>query len=121
MICQPWSRRRGYIRRGVHAFYTYTGTHAKTVVFGLLTPDGRGVVFRQYRKFDKHASAKFLKAAVRRFKKICMILDDAPQHKARMIRDLVDSTDGLTLKFLPATIPELSARAVLEGTQAQRA
>ena len=105
----------------MHAFYTYTGTHAKTVVFGTLTPDGRGVVFRQYSKFDKHTSDKFLKDAVRRFKKICMILDDAPQHKARMIRDLVDSTDGLNLKFLPATIPGLSARAVLEGTQAQRA
>ena len=38
-----------------------------------------------------------------------MILDRAPQHRAKMIRRLVDMTDGLTLKFLPAATPEISA------------
>ena len=66
-------------------------------------------MFRQYDRFDMHAFAKFLRAAVRKFGKICMILDRAPQHRAKMIRRLVEMTDGLTLKFLPAATPEISA------------
>ena len=66
-------------------------------------------MFRQYDKFDMYAFAKFLKAAVRKFGKICIILDRAPQHRAKMIRRLVERIDGLTLKFLPAATPEISA------------
>ena len=108
MIADPRSRRRGYTRKGIRAFYTYTGSHSKTVVFGLITTDGRSM-FRQYDRFDKHSFAKFLKAAVRKFKKICMIVDKAPQHRAKIINDLVDEIDGLTLKFLPTATPEISA------------
>ena len=82
--------------------YTYTGSHLKTIVFGLITTDD-GSVFRQYDKFDKHTFAKFLKVAVRKFEKICLIVDNAPQHYAKMILRLVDEIDGLTLKFLPTT------------------
>ena len=92
----------------MRASYVYTGSHSKTIVFGLLTTDGRRM-FRQYDRFDMHAFAKFLRAAVRKFGKICMILDRAPQHRAKMIRRLVEMTDGLTLKFLPAATPEISA------------
>ena len=66
-------------------------------------------MFRQYDKFDMHAFAKFLKAAVRKFEKICIILDKAPQHRAKMILRLVEMIDGLTLKFLPVATPEISA------------
>ena len=78
------------------------------MVFGLLTTDGRRV-FRQYDRFDMYAFARFLKAVVRKFGKICMILDNAPQHHARMIYQLVEMIEGLTLKFLPAATPEISA------------
>ena len=108
MIADAWARKRGYTRRRIRAFYTYTGSHSKTIVFGLITTNGRSM-FRQYDKFDKHAFAKFLKAAVRKFGKICLIVDNAPQHHAKMILRLVDEIDGLTLKFLPTATPESSA------------
>ena len=107
MIVGPRARKRGYTKRGIRASYVYTGSHSKTIVFGLLTTDGRRM-FRQYNKFDMHAFAKFIKAAVRKFGKICMILDNAQQHHARMIRHLVETMEGLTLKFLPAATPEIS-------------
>ena len=66
-------------------------------------------MFRQYDKFDMHAFAKFIKAAVRKFGRICLILDNAPQHHARLIRQLVEMIDSLTLKFLPTATPEISA------------
>ena len=108
VIAGPRARKRGYTRSGIRASYVYTGSHSKTIVFGLLTTDGRSM-FRQYDKFDMHAFAKFIKAAVRKFGKICLILDNAPQHYARLIRQLVEMIDGLTLKFLPAATPEISA------------
>ena len=53
--------------------------------------------------------ARFPKAAVRKFGKICLIVDNAPQHHAKIILRLVDEIDGLTLKFLQAATPEISA------------
>ena len=88
--------------------YTYTAHTQRPTVFGLITTDGRSM-FRQYDKFDMHAFAKFIRAAVRKFGKICLILDKAPQHRAKMIRRLADEIDGLTLKFLPTATPEISA------------
>ena len=108
MIAGPRARKRGYTRRGIRASYVYTDSHSKTIVFELLTTDGRRM-FRQYDRFDMHAFARFLKVAVRKFGKICLILDNAPQHHARMIRRFVGMIDGLTLKFLPAAIPKISA------------
>ena len=66
-------------------------------------------MFRQHDRFDMHAFARFLRAAVRKFGKICLIVDNAPKCRAKMIRHLVDKTDGLTLKFLQVAVPEISA------------
>ena len=107
MIAGPRARKHGYIRRGIHASYVYTDSHSKIIVFGLLTTDGKRM-FRQYDKFDMHAFAKFLKTAVRKFVRICLILDNTPQHHVRMARQLVERIKGLTLKFLPAATPEIS-------------
>ena len=74
----------------------------------MLTAEGRSM-FRQYDKFDKHSFARFLKVTVRKFGKICLIVDNAPQHHAKTILKLAGEIDGLTLKFLPAATPEISA------------
>lgn len=108
MISDARPRKRGYTRKGIRAFYTYTGSHSKTIVYGLLTTDGRGM-FRQYNEFNQHTFADFLKQAVYKFKKICLILDKAPQHRSNKIRKLVDKTDCLELIFLPTATPDLSA------------
>ena len=50
---------------------------------GCLPPTAGGC--SQYDKLDMHAFARFLKAAVRRFGKICLMPDNAPQHHARFL------------------------------------
>ena len=40
---------------------------------------------------------------------INLVVHYAPQHHAKMILRLADEIDGLTLKFLPAATPEISA------------
>ena len=119
-------RKRVYTLKGKRAVYTYTGSHAKTVVFGLITCDGRSF-FKQYDKFTKDQFADFLKEAYAYFgKPIMMILDRAPQHKAQIIREILKELGGkVELEFLPPGCPDLSAieeawcqmkRAVLDIT-----
>ena len=52
----------------------------------------------------------FLKNACQKFGKLLMILDGAPQHKARVVRDALGELNGqVNLLFLPAGCPDLSA------------
>ena len=52
----------------------------------------------------------FLKNAYQKFGKLLMILDRAPQHKARVVRDALAELNGrVKLMFLPAGCPDLSA------------
>ncbi len=46
-VADACPRKRVYILKGKRAVYTYTGSHAKTVIFGLITCDGRSF-FKQY-------------------------------------------------------------------------
>ena len=125
-IADARPRKRVYTLKGKRAVYTCTGSHAKTVIFGLITCDGRSF-FKQYDKFTKDQFADFLKEAHAYFgKPIMMILDRAPQHKARIIRETLKELDGkVELEFLPPGCPDLSAieevwrqmkRAVLDVT-----
>ena len=99
-----------YTLKGKRAVYTYTGSHAKTVVFGLITCDGRSF-FTQYDQFTKDEFADFLREACREFgKRIMMNLDRAPQHKAKIIRETLRELGGkVELEFLPPGCPDLSA------------
>ena len=74
--------------RGVHA---YTGSHSKTVVFGLITIDGEGF-FQRYGSFTGKEFVELLKAACERFGKILMITDGAPQHRSKFVREEIERT-----------------------------
>ena len=66
-------------------------------------------MFRQYDAFTKDTFEDFLKQALYKFKKICLIMDRASQHRASNIRKLVEKTDGREIIFLPTATPDLSA------------
>ncbi len=101
-------RKGVYTPRGVRAAYTYTGTHSRTVVFGLITSDGK-YFFVRYDRFRKEEFVDFLRKAHKKFGKILMILDGAPQHRANDVKAELASLDGLELAFLPPGCPDLSA------------
>ena len=63
-ICVADARlRKGvYTPKGVRGVYTYTGSHSKTIVFGLITLNGEGF-FQRYGSFTGKEFAGFLKAA----------------------------------------------------------
>ena len=45
-------RKSVYTPKGIRGVYTYTGSHSKTHVFGLITPDGEGF-FQRYDSFTR--------------------------------------------------------------------
>jgi hypothetical protein len=58
---------------------TVTGSHQKTCVFGTLTIYGKQL-FRQYKTFDQHTFISYLRELKRKFHKLILFLDRAPQH-----------------------------------------
>ena len=92
-------------RKGV---YTYTGSHSKIIVFGLITLDGEWL-FQRYGSFTGKGFVEFLKAACERFGKILMITDGAPQHRSKFVREEIGRLDGMELRFLPPGCPDLNA------------
>ena len=110
VIADARARRGVYTLKGKRAVYTYTGSHARTVVFGMITDDGRSF-FKRYERFTKDEFADFLKEACREFgNPIMMILDRAPQHKAKIIQETLRDLDGaIDLEFLPPGCPDLNA------------
>ena len=74
-----------YTKKGRRAVCTVTGSHGKTIVYGLQTMDGRSMC-TQYDRFTKEDFANYLKRASRRFPKIPIILDKAPQHTANTVK-----------------------------------
>ena len=109
-ICMADARlRKGvYTPKGVRGVYTYTGSHSKTVVFGLITLNGEGF-FQRYGSFTGKEFVELLKAACERFGKALMITDSAPQHRSKFVKEEIGRLDGVELQFLPPGCPDLNA------------
>ena len=101
-------RKGVYTPKGVRGVYTYTGSHSKTIMFGLITSDGDGL-FQRYDAFTGKEFVAFLKAARERFGKILMITDGAPQHRPGFVREELAGMDGQDLEFFPPGYPDLNA------------
>ena len=110
VIADTWARRGVYTLKGKRAVYHYTGSDARTIVFGLITNDGSSF-FKWYDKFTKGEFANFLKETHAQFgKPIMMILDRAPQHKDKSIQETLKDLGGaVKLEFLPPGCPDLNA------------
>ena len=101
-------RKGVYTLKGIRGVYAYTGSHSKTIVFGLITIDGEGF-FQRYGFFTGKEFVEFLKAACERFGKVRMIAYGAPQHRSKFVREEIGRLDGMKLRFLPSGCPNLNA------------
>ena len=100
--------RRVYTQPGVRAVSYVTGTHKKTIVYGMLGLTGEQM-FGQYDKFDADHFSEFLKEVKRRYDRALIILDGASQHRAHTTEKTLRKLRGIRLTFLPRAAPELSA------------
>ena len=69
--------------------------------------DGRSLC-AQYDRFMVDNFVDYLKRMHRRFPKIVIIFDRAPQHTAKVVKQLERETEGLELKYLPPDYPNLN-------------
>ena len=99
---------RVYTPPGIRAVCRVSGTHDRTIVYGVLGLNGEQF-FRQYDKFNGDTFAEFLKDVKKEFGKALMIVDRAPQHRAKVVRKTLKKITGIRLAFLPVASPELSA------------
>ena len=97
-----------YTKKGRRAVCTVTGSHGKTIVYGLQTMDGRSMCM-QCDRFAKEDFVDYLKKASRRFPKILIILDRAPQHTANVVKQIEMELEELELKYLPPGCPDLNS------------
>ena len=93
--------------RGVPVITAYNGSHDKIVTYGALTTDGRQFV-RTYEGFDKETFLKYLKALVGHCGRTAVIMDNAPQHKARIVREYREGEPNARVIWLLRATPELS-------------
>ena len=80
-ICVADARlRKGvYTPKGVRGVYTYTGSHSKTIVFGLITLDVEGF-FQRYGSFTGKEFVEFLKAACESSNPRCASMRSSRHH-----------------------------------------
>ena len=99
---------RVYTPHGVRAVCHVSGTHDKTIVYGVLGLDGEQL-FLQYDRFNGDTLAEYLKEVKKEFERALVIVDRAPQHRANIVGETLRKLTGIRLAFLPAASPELSA------------
>ena len=58
------TRKRGWIPKEKRPVVTVTGSHSKTIAFGVLSLDGKQL-FRQYERFDSHSFIAYLEETER--------------------------------------------------------
>ena len=56
--------------------YSHRGSHNKSVIFGVLSRDGKQL-FRQYDRFDGHSFIIYLEQVRKKFKKFIIFVDRA--------------------------------------------
>lgn len=94
---------------GVRVEAEYTGSHDRAVVYGALAEDGRRM-FRTHDKFNAATFVSYLGELRRKFGKVAVIVDRAPQHGARAVRAFLRACGGETrLIRLPVGSPQLNA------------
>ena len=76
------TKRRKWIVKERRPMVTVTGSHSKTIIFGVLSLDGKQL-FRQYERFDSHSFIAYLEEVKKKFKKFIMFADRATQHRSQ--------------------------------------
>ena len=88
---------------------TVTGSHSKTIVFGVLSLDGKQL-FRQYERFYSHSFIAYIEQVRKKFKKFFMIVDRAIQHRPRMVKEYLQRNfETIRIEYFPVGLPLLSA------------
>lgn len=107
-VNDPASGAKYWSPKGEPIVTTYNGRHEKMVAYGSMATDGRRF-FRTYERFNKETVLQYLGELERHFGKVAIIMDNAPQHKAKIVGEFLDGNANVKAMWLPTATPELSA------------
>ena len=107
-IDDPKSGVKYWSPRGMPIVTTYKGRHGRSVAYGSLATDGRQFV-RTYEKFNKETVLQYFKELARHFGRVTIIMDNASQHRARIVQEFLKENPNVRVMWLPTATPELSA------------
>jgi transposase len=101
--------RRKWIIRQKRPVVTVTGSHSKTILFGVLSTDGKQL-FRQYNRFDSQTFIRYLEQVRKKFKKFIIFVDRATQHRSKIVQEYLQRNgDNLRIEYFPVGSPEFNA------------
>jgi transposase len=101
--------RRKWIIRQKRPIITVTGSRSKTILFGVISSDGKQL-FRQYDRFDSHSFIEYLKEVRKKFKKFIIFVDRATQHRSRAVQEYLHrNEDSMKMEYFPVGSPEFNA------------
>lgn len=99
-----------WVKKGSRPIVTVTGSHQKTILFGALSHDGRQM-FKQYDRFEQHSFLDFLKCLHKRFGRILVYADRAPQHyRSRLVKEYLKKNHRTVIvDWFPKGSPQFNA------------
>lgn len=103
------TKRRKWIAKDRRPMVMVTGSHSKTIAFGVLSLDGKQL-FRQYQRFDSHSFIAYLEDVKKKFKKFIIFADRATQHRSRIVKEYLQrNLETIRAEYFPVGSPEFNA------------
>ena len=103
------TKRRKWVIKDKRPIATVTGSHEKTIIYGVLALDGKQL-FRQKERFDSQTFVTYLEDVRKKFKKFVMIVDRATQHRSRTIKEYLQRNERtIRIEYFPVGSPYLNA------------
>jgi transposase len=103
------SGKRRWVQKEKRPVVTVTGSHSKTIIFGVLSADGKQL-FRQYDRFDSHSFIAYLEQVKKKFNKFILFVDRATQHRSKEVKEYLQrNLDYIKVEYFPVGSPELNA------------
>ena len=88
---------------------TVTGSHEKTIMYGVLSLDGKQL-FRQDDKFDSQSFIDYLDQVKKKFNKFVIFIDRATQHKSNMVKEYFQrNSKTIKVEYFPVGSSFLNA------------
>jgi len=109
---QEGTTRRSWSRRGKGFIVYHHPCKRGAKFFGAISVSRRpALAFRPARKFNSRTFERFLVDVLRRYRKVALIIDNAPYHKAKRLRPFLRANrHRLWIYSLPKYSPELNAQ-----------
>ena len=102
-------KRRNWVLKEKRPMATVTGSHEKTIVYGVISLDGKQL-FRQDDKFDSQSFLSYLDQVKKKFNKFVIFIDRATQHKSKLVKDYFQrNSKTIKVEYFPVGSSFLNA------------